>query len=151
MFWGWWLGGGVCWVEGFMWGWVVVGGRLIDERDECVLPQSEGSSSPFLHCQTHYMRLTFSLSHQIKDLQKVRKQTEKYGSKSARLKEQKWDFRQRNFFFFQWSFIVVAFGNVRKIIDWLMFFIIVHEVRFWIYLGFNPIIKCTLATWTWTQ
>lgn len=66
-----------------------MGGRLIDERDECVLPQSEGSSSPFLHCQTHYMRLTFSLSHQIKDLQKVRKQTEKYGSKSARLKEQK--------------------------------------------------------------
>lgn len=64
------------------------------------------------------------------------------------------DWRSRNeifdrgTFFFQWSFIVVAFGNVRKIIDWLMFFIIVHEVRFWIYLGFNPIIKCTLATWT---
>lgn len=61
------------------------------------------------------------------------------------------DWRSRNeifdrgTFFFQWSFIVVAFGNVRKIIDWLMFFIIVHEVRFWIYLGFNPIINLLLG------
>ncbi len=30
----------ICFWGNSMWGCVVVGGRLIDERDECVLPQS---------------------------------------------------------------------------------------------------------------